>query len=74
MSTKTVTICDNCGMEKKETNHWWRMAVSGFTLRVQPQSCNDSSLHVVEENAEACGSKCAAELFERFLAKGSLRR
>jgi hypothetical protein len=56
--------CDQCGTEKKQTNHW-------HLLRV-----NRSGFHVpktrLEGDRDVCGQACAHILFDRYLTTGKL--
>jgi hypothetical protein len=70
MSIKTVTTCDVCGTEKKDTNHWWRIGLNASTLWAQPFWDITEKYKVVYR--DACGQACAMKLFDRYLSNGTL--
>lgn len=65
----TIVKCDVCGIEKRQANHWYRVAVqgrkfvsSGFEAKQEPW----------REQKEVCGPGHAQTLFQRFLSTGTL--
>jgi len=64
--TKTTTLCDICGIEKKANNHWWAVRLNHplNEIRFQALVGNDESSCV-------CGEKCAMVALGRFLSDPS---
>ena len=81
MAEVNTFACDVCGAQKRETNHWWIVAVieAGLeprTLEISPfteqlwKDCMEAE--VVVERAIACGEEHVQTLLSRFLSTGSL--
>jgi hypothetical protein len=56
-------ICGGCGTVKKETNHWFALAIVEHGLMIRPL---DAALHHLEKPGKFseeyyCGQKCALE-------------
>ena len=69
MAIATSVKCDVCGIEKRQANHWYRVAVqgrkfvsSGFEAKQEPW----------RDQKEVCGPGHAQTLFQRFLSTGTL--
>lgn len=65
MSRQTTVRCDNCGAEKRKSNHWY--LVSGPTP-------DDSSISIYLEDVEdatfmedVCGETCLHEIISKLL-------
>ena len=71
MAKKTVYLCDVCGAEKKETNHWWGVIIHQTELGME-----HLSIYKFEDAPEyapvACGDRCVITLVQRFLSTGQL--
>lgn len=59
--TKPVTTCDVCGIEKKETNHWFKMIASETAVIIKKS--DDINL---EGMKDACGQKHAMDLVQQW--------
>lgn len=71
MATMSVTRCDFCGAEKKESNHWWKLSVASGVLEM----CSaDLVLDAYSLSAwrDACGFQCVTQAVGRFLDHGNL--
>ena len=69
--TKTVYICDGCGAEKGETNHWfavklWPESVEQPAPRLEIRSFDDAGLNP----QHYCGQACLIKRVSGFI--GSL--
>lgn len=70
MRTERFT-CDQCGIEKGETNHWFILfaGANGFEMRPWPDrmegAYKTSWRHI-------CGQNCASILLARWMATGKL--
>jgi hypothetical protein len=72
-----VISCDVCGVQKKQTNHWFEVEL-GNDLWADLCDCGKPTLllHELHEDTEdldsgavhVCGSSCAQKVLERFLA------
>ncbi len=69
--------CSVCGALKRETNHWWLVAIrevlsseGNYTelsiIGWTPQLCKS------EQRSAACGSSCTQKLVQRFQSYGRL--
>jgi len=82
MATVTKTFCDNCGAEKQQTNHWYRLhyvggiiglAVIGFDERVPegtlvaPAEESHNRTLSFHHCADACSQRCVLHIVSRFL-------
>jgi hypothetical protein len=67
MSQKQVFTCDECGVEKKETNHW----VIGF-IGEPPDSVTfvawSARRAEVKEAIHLCGEGCAGKVLSKAIA------
>lgn len=68
MSHKTIVICDECGIEKKECNNWWWLMV--YNDRINIGHFETSSIY----DEHCCGESCALKAVQRWLATGSLSK
>jgi len=80
MSSTTKTICDNCGKEKQETNHWFGIVLNydaahddGKTYAI---AVTQHTLAVTDKDwrhvGDACGQACAQEMVSRYLSTGKV--
>lgn len=75
MITQTI-VCDGCGVVKKQTNHWYRLAQGkkGLTLTessgdyLTPKDYETGSSGVSLH--DLCGSACVIKKVSEFLSKG----
>ena len=68
MSRQTSITCDQCGLQKKESNHWWSiycaLDLQNFTICPQltvPQEIPQTCLF------EACSEECAHRLLGKWM-------
>ena len=74
MAITTKIACDECGAEKKETNHWldvWVDAVMGgaYGLHIAPISAPAGYRLFAKQ---VCGQACAHKLLDKWLTTGSI--
>lgn len=64
MSSRTVFSCDICGVDRRETNHWyWVLAKSdAITFRRWSANVPRTAKHV-------CGEGCAHRLLDQFVSQ-----
>ncbi len=67
MSKYTTYKCDECGVLKQETNHWWVVATSpdahgGLSISPMPPDLPAGEITV-------CGRACAQKAVERWMAE-----
>lgn len=68
--TRTFT-CDGCGAVKKESNHWWKLAVESEVLLLARW---DETGWLNREDtpvAHVCGRACALKKVEEFMSHES---
>lgn len=59
--TKPVTTCDVCGIEKRETNHWFKVFITETSVTVKkPDDIN------IEGIKDVCGQKHATHLIQQW--------
>lgn len=64
--------CDECGIQKQETNHWWLIQPCGDgTLALSPWKEHQTSLPNV---AHLCGQSCVHAALDRWMTNGSLSK
>ena len=63
--------CDICGMEKKQTNHWFVAYDQGGELRV---SGWDSRNRLRQGSKHLCGQTCLHKLVDNFMARALAAR
>lgn len=49
--------CDGCGIEKKETNHWWRLWIQGTLITIVPLAEGQKSTFP-GTRFDCCGEPC----------------
>jgi hypothetical protein len=65
---KIVAICDVCGAQKKETNHWWRVSLrDGAFVFEKAERVSD-----LAGATDVCGESCAVKLLQRFMQTGQI--
>lgn len=57
-------ICDNCGVAKGETNHWWTALDRGSSLTLTPFNSrrDDVEIHL-------CGVACSTIFANKWMAQ-----
>lgn len=61
------TICDGCGMVKKEANHWYTVEFTGTSeVKVRPMGPSPTSLDA-QNLKNMCGRRCIAESLDRWM-------
>jgi len=61
---ETKIRCDQCGAEKRKTNHWHLIRVNGSGFHAPKKR--------LEGDRDVCGQACAHILFDRWLTTGSI--
>jgi hypothetical protein len=64
MSERTMTVCDFCGVAKKDSNHWWTLAL--FRKQLYIAHFGDVE-HTNADHKDACGENCIQIGVSRFL-------
>ena len=61
------TICDGCGMVKKEANHWYTLELTGTSeAKVRPMGPSPASPGA-QNLKYMCGRRCIAESLDRWM-------
>ena len=60
----TPYICDYCGVQKRETNHWWLAAVSRGIFILEPWDYADPDKPDV---IHLCGAECAQKALAKHM-------
>ncbi|MGA3082302.1 MAG: hypothetical protein ABSD44_13180 [Terracidiphilus sp.] len=68
---RQAVSCDICGMEKKQTNHWFVAYSQGGELRV---SAWNSRNRMRPESKHLCGQTCLHKLVDEFMARALTAR
>lgn len=64
MSTTTTRVCDHCGKQQGDTNHWFVVCDRAECVLVS----QDGALSFDEDdNMDACGEECALRLAYQVL-------
>jgi hypothetical protein len=72
MSWSIKVTCEVCGVERKETNHWFSIWVYMGEFRVQPLDL--SELHGRPEDViDVCGQEHAHRIFDCFMQHGHIK-
>ena len=69
--TSTITKCDNCGIEKKESNNWYTIVVNDNIISLTNNSLTNKN-HWDRELGkvlDTCGEECATKLIWENLNK-----
>jgi hypothetical protein len=66
VARKEIVTCDGCGAERKEANHWWSIAIKGYTLGVTPFTNSDI---LDGKRYDFCGEACVHKFIGEFLSK-----
>lgn len=69
-------ICDVCGVEKRDTNHWYTLHLQSYTTAHFTTRLVLTQFNPVEQTTgsqkHACGQACVHKLVDRWLQTGSL--
>jgi hypothetical protein len=72
MSKELVTRCDECGILKGATNHWWVV----MNHPTQPRFSTATEADLKEARAtfrlDYCGQYCVTTVFNRWLSTGTV--
>ncbi len=61
------TVCDGCGMVKKEANHWYILEFIGTSeAKVRPMGPSPASVDA-QGLKYLCGRRCVAESLDRWM-------
>jgi hypothetical protein len=77
MSSRLVIFCDNCGIEKRQVNHWWKVWLDQDIFHCSPA---EQSIYLTDCNGEPatkpikdiCGQACAMVLYGLYLQYNAL--
>jgi hypothetical protein len=59
MATRLITVCDLCGTEKKEVNHWFLVRLMHYTDGIDMKISRYSDSKALRPGAKAiCGQSC----------------
>jgi len=79
MAQKTIQVCDVCGVVKRDTNHWWKMALLEIpnespVLVIAPASSSLTEYDNIDEKSikDTCGQEHVQRLLDRYLNHGML--
>jgi hypothetical protein len=74
MSTKTIRICDGCGSERLESNHW--IVFAGSVLNPKLYSYDDAAQSLTRDDMrlDYCGQSCAMSAFSQWMDTGSIEK
>ena len=67
MSRQTSITCDQCGLQKKESNHWWMLfsLIKAVQITIIPFTEGVPSGADVEY--DACSEECAHRLLGKWM-------
>lgn len=65
MGVQINFTCDECGITKKESNHWWLMRFSGHSVNIVPWG-NDNDLR---DAIIVCGQECMMKKLSYWMDK-----
>jgi hypothetical protein len=70
--TRVVTICDSCGEERKESNHWWLIYPNDEDeLVIQPLKHIGTRTSIKEKHL--CGESCVIKAVSDFMHKDDVK-
>lgn len=74
MSQRTQTICDECQVVKKESNHWHKVGLcNGGALLLGYEGKERGSEFIPAVSADLCGDGCLHKYIDRELKIGAHR-
>jgi hypothetical protein len=70
MSKRTIVTCDECGTERKESNHWFSLSASATMPKL---STFDEADQIPESpfRLDCCGQRCVMTAIQRWFDKGT---
>jgi len=70
MSKRTVVTCDECGTERKESNHWFSLSAA---VTMPKLSTFDEADQMLESpfRLDCCGQRCVMSAIQRWFDKGT---
>ena len=70
MTVKKVFVCSECGMERREANHWFvsTRTACGLEFHTWEWAVREGVLED-EQLGHLCGQECAHKLLDRFLTE-----
>lgn len=71
MARTKKDTCDQCGTEKKDTNHWFIIAPVAKMLSIVPLETISPNL-ISASTTLVCGQNCASILMAKWMATGGL--
>ena len=57
--------CDECGVTRGPSNHWWVVEVSNYILTIEPMPAGQYQMEAKEKCF--CGRECTQKQVEKFL-------
>ena len=69
MSRPTSIVCDECGAQKKEINHWWVLCHGQSTVRIWPFAMAFETTHESEKSGESVKDLCSEQCVTRAIGK-----
>jgi hypothetical protein len=76
VSKKTITTCDECGVERKDVNRWFSMI--GQLNHPAFYTFHDADMCLPpakdEIRLDYCGQQCAGAAFHRWLDTGTVEK
>lgn len=68
--TKTEIICDQCGIRKGETNHWWIGGTTNVGFHLYPASYDEAnSDYDLGTKQDWCSENCVSKALSEFMEK-----
>jgi endogenous inhibitor of DNA gyrase (YacG/DUF329 family) len=70
MSKRTIVTCDECGTERKASNHWFSLSASATMPRL---STFDEADQMADSpfRLDCCGQRCVMTAIQRWFDQGS---
>ncbi len=70
MSKRTIVTCDECGSERKQTNHWFSITGSAIMPKL---STFDEADEMPESpfRLDCCGQRCVMTVIQRWFDQGT---
>lgn len=72
MSSKVVIYCDECGIEKGETNNWKSISGTRSVPRFYTYHEADNDVPRGNWRLDFCGQQCITTVFQRWLDTGDV--
>ena len=61
------TVCDGCGVVKKEANHWYLLEFVGMSeAKVRPMGLSPAAVNA-QDVKYLCGRRCVAQSLDRWM-------